>query len=934
MSNWGRNNGPRQQKKRTFIYNTPANHPPVANFVNNLPPQHSGLTSENDISSPRKKRKSSHGATNDRATENLLRDLPPEAFDDDLGDEFGIDDDDALCEVASLAELQTQQSVQTSAASVGVSGVGISNTTRRNRTSVTCGPDTDTGIEFSESLLDDCDELEMINAIDNVSGSVNQRSSCTFEKRSADQIKGNANSNARPLQKGIVLKPDATTNLLPSNQSEQSTNGKAIEAKEVFSDSRIQSLQKEIEELKEKYSKAQSNVQSLEEEKYGKDGELRMLKESLAHFQAEEAKKREQIRAMEDQRKQEQSEKEKELQKQVEHLTTRLKFQEQEIAQAMEQRKKHTSKNSADEICSPYREPSIAGNFQNTTPVRGIPMGSSFYEKEKRLTKVNTNEITTDNSENSYSETISKSFSGVFPVLEEMKEECVLSKSILRTDVSSKGVEVELLQKLFRAQNVELNRPDYSSDALTEEETLVSLLRPTAKPSTFDNTTKKSEELDVPPTLLLFETPLTSKTQSGSSFKDSKADQEDCVKLAFESLNELLNSEQVSLGKQNPSVFDIKDACARDETSAIHSAVGLLPVLESHIALYCDLRLDKDESLTSTYSGGVDMSDQQDACTPDREGAQALSEALNNCIKSLQCLNVLVLYSVNVCEMMLRSARTLKRGDRNEDNEKEKGKEGEMASLVERSVLLDLTYKLLTKQPNEPSTISHAALHVLASLAQKCPNKYQNRLFLLLTEGLLTQCLTKNPSFTMLSLVMSVLIPMAAFDSAVLPYLCPQSDECLLVKIYQGVLDDSCDILHSTKTTVQMQVVEFLNKLLSRHPEALSFLLDTECHCTMELTKSLVLMLYKEMVFLQKQDSSLILLDEGARLFLEHRLEVVQQFANLILGVSRLYHSLSGTISETEVMSLQDLAELDHSEDLEILQFGDEDDAENMDIDG
>ena len=71
---------------------------------------------------------------------------------------------------------------------------------------------------------------------------------------------------------------------------------------------------------------ANDKVKTLEEEKFCRDGEMRILRDSLQHFEAAEKKRQAETKAQEMQRIREQSEREKDLEKQIESLTTQIQF--------------------------------------------------------------------------------------------------------------------------------------------------------------------------------------------------------------------------------------------------------------------------------------------------------------------------------------------------------------------------------------------------------------------------------------------------------------------------------------------------------------------------------------------------------------------------------------------------------------------------------
>jgi hypothetical protein len=71
-----------------------------------------------------------------------------------------------------------------------------------------------------------------------------------------------------------------------------------------------------------------------------------------------------------------------------------------------------------------------------------------------------------------------------------------------------------------------------------------------------------------------------------------------------------------------------------------------------------DLRIDNDDdSLSSTCSPNSPGDSGELRQPSDKDGAVALSQALDAAVQSLRCLNILVLYSDDVCEVLLNSAK-------------------------------------------------------------------------------------------------------------------------------------------------------------------------------------------------------------------------------------------------------------------------------------
>ncbi|KAK3734844.1 hypothetical protein QZH41_011767 [Actinostola sp. cb2023] len=204
---------------------------------------------------------------------------------------------------------------------------------------------------------------------------------------------------------------------------------------------------------------------------------------------------------------------------------------------------------------------------------------------------------------------------------------------------------------------------------------------------------------------------------------------------------------------------------------------------------------------------------------------------------------------------------------------------------------------------------------------------------------LLPQCLSKEYGLSTLSLVIPILT-----KSLCGQHVCCQSDDCLLLKVYQGCLGDSVDLPHTNRISLQLKVVMLVENFMSSNNEALPYLAE----CFTALLKLLVCLLDKEVVFLQqfpleslmnnpKASCSVLLLRRGIfllasfvtysnRLLADLRMLVGHKYNNLIISSLRLLNGLKD-IPENEV--LMDLLDFENIEDSEVLG---EDGVEDMEV--
>ncbi|KAK3734843.1 hypothetical protein QZH41_011766 [Actinostola sp. cb2023] len=156
---------------------------------------------------------------------------------------------------------------------------------------------------------------------------------------------------------------------------------------------------------------------------------------------------------------------------------------------------------------------------------------------------------------------------------------------------------------------------------------------------------------------------------------------------------------------------------------------------EGGIDLGC-VMLDKDGLNTTILNSEFKSKDVKEAIevlpgdladVKDKDTAIALSLAFDGAVQSLRCLDVLVLYSDEVCEVLLKSVRM---HSNEEEKVQEAGTVQNDASLSselsqgETSDLLSLLFQLVVPQPNEPSVVSLVSLGVIRSLAENCPQEH------------------------------------------------------------------------------------------------------------------------------------------------------------------------------------------------------------------
>ena len=691
MSSFGPHHVLNQQKKRNFIYNPNVNRTSIAPSCSDGILKHELSKPDASSPQPRKKLKSRHTVhergSEELAVEEVCRDLPLDAFDDDL--ECGMDDDEFDDEILTAAdqleEFERMASVELDPVE---SCIGKSDRT------IASVENTDLLQESKYKFLDHNvanmsdthlyhtkhpQELEIYSAKPYV---LSDRS-----EKSHQQIL------TRPQQSAMISQTEKETNhhsvssrsevlneTAPLFSSRSQLTGTAFHGNsnhgngivsfrgDVQEDNNlVQALKKEIENLKNECGVAEERIEALNEEKFGKDGEIKILRDSLEHFRAEETRRQREKRDLVDQRAREQSEREKDLEKQIDRLTTRIQFKEQEITQMSEQNKKLASAaapGNANIGGSPQTKSTKLGDtfptdssfFQRTSPQpvkspRGKPFGREVHSPQRKRSEV---------SENSHSEGMTSSC----PSTPMIRRQAVVEKEQMQLNPGS-SLQVELVQKLLAIQDGERHGLCWNYDTSSaDDDSILSVLKfnPRFLPCEQIAPKTASGSLDIPQTLHLFETQLTSKASNITGQRDVDRN----YSQALHGLRMLLS--ESSFGKKSLESGIL--------APGLTSAINLLPLLESHILLYVEERTcTTNDSLSSTCqprnSPSPDSADQKEATPSEADQMERLAFLCDVAVKSLQLLNILILYSSEVREVILRSCRVFDSNEEDRQGSKE-----------------------------------------------------------------------------------------------------------------------------------------------------------------------------------------------------------------------------------------------------------------------
>ena len=728
MSNFSNNNLLGHQRRRNFIYNPVATR---SRDSNTFIPQPGSLLTNSlqsganiNHESPYKKFKSSHCLPDKNAeeiaAEETCRDLPLDAFDEEFDALEDDVDEELLTAAEQFDECDRVASMKLEAQRTNPAEF-TSNLTLRNENYSSASKDVLCSSRLSPADYSDenddtinTQEYVVNTTYSSLSETVGFPVSVASEFRApvVTHPEGHADVKSDSMLLSFVDQCNGSVSL-PSGH----TRGNSVGKMNIFNsssrnttvtshpgDGQMESLRKEIERLKADFATASLKVKTLEEEKFCKDGEIKILRDSLEHYQADEKRRQGEERAVQEQHTREQSQHEKELEKQVENLTTQIRFKEREISQMIEHNKKRTASLTEGSNSSPKRK------TVNLSEV--FPTGSSFFQKTSPETKVKSprcinqspRDLKTQNKQNSQrlsegdnseNSALSDNFSGS-STREKMKaqrrETNIGEKEIVQLHVES-SLEVELVQNLLAPYEKEFHLLHDPEKRTFNKGSIISLLSLDRPLPNFHPVLRKTTltETNVSHTLQLFETQGTSKMQRSID----TVTQEDCSvsgdnTLVMQTLSELLNQCQVD--------SDLKCVTLTSKLKDhrhLSKAINFLPLFECHILHYIEQRTETtDDNILSTClprgSPTQDFAELKDGLGFESEHAKNLATLQTTALIALRLLNILVLYSNEVCECILKSSRA--HSDSSEDdNDGVMERKGETAKVEICSVFLSLS---------------------------------------------------------------------------------------------------------------------------------------------------------------------------------------------------------------------------------------------------
>ncbi|CAB4025944.1 Hypothetical predicted protein [Paramuricea clavata] len=253
-----------------------------------------------------------------------------------------------------------------------------------------------------------------------------------------------------------------------------------------------------------------------------------------------------------------------------------------------------------------------------------------------------------------------------------------------------------------------------------------------------------------------------------------------------------------------------------------------------------------------------------------------------------------------------------------------------------RSMLLKNLQKLLVPLSDDKSSllVCHAALEVVIAMTSLSDNTQLESVFILLNSGCLVDLLAKDDcTMSTVSLVMALITNFLPCKD-VHKMLCSHTDDCILLKIYQCACDEEDDGGENWNKFL-LQFFQFVMMVGFTHGDSVEFLLESDCQCSFEIIRCLVLVLYDKVKYLLDMvdieqvisNESLPIVRTGLNLLVilcthahyspDHKLHVEHEFTELIYKSMNLFKNIRPYMPELEALALQDLLDMENVDEIE-----------------
>ncbi|XP_072237681.1 ATR-interacting protein isoform X2 [Leuresthes tenuis] len=533
-----------------------------------------------------------------------------------------------------------------------------------------------------------------------------------------------------------------------------------------------------------------------------KSGEIRVLRDSLKAAQQEKEAQRQNLILLETQRQNEQSDREKELNRKVQSLQSELQFKEAEINEI--KTKLHSSDKSKTASPLPRTSPKVLSTLAqmhhgNSSSSSSSPTGNAFITKE------------------AFGALIS---SRTTPV-----------KTPAKTRRDDRGAS---------SSRHELSRPDPFLSVRPAHlqhrggVLLGLLLQQPLSPSSLGLSHLLSMSLtDFRQLSAGFQ--LHSDKLAAASFDGTGAASSLVQSLAVSGLNMLSQSQPAS-------------AASSGKKRSCPGAVLLLPLLDLHLSQLCraldSLRSSStgpsrsDSKATSSLPTGSPVSASSGLGKLEEAGLSGFSME-DTGLAALRILYLLLAHSDEVVEAVLLK-----------ENQSTHNKNDHLAAhlgLSSQNALLQSMLRLcdirLIGSSSQWEELVHYAMKTLCVLIEKTPHTHSDRLQCVFQ--VVCMCVSADNRLQTISECVSVLTSMADHQTLA-KQLCSQHDPCVFLRLFQLIkTKPDNQATHTDWILLDLQVVRLLNKL-SQRTESWTANVQITCQCYTEMVQTVVIIFHRQ----------------------------------------------------------------------------------------
>ncbi|CAC5410309.1 ATRIP [Mytilus coruscus] len=710
-------------------------------------------------------------------------------------------------------------------------------------------------------------------------------------------------------------------------------------------------IEAEIDKLKQECQRLQKELESAKDDRYSNEGRLKILQDNLSRKDAELGDIRHERAKYIEQQKREQTEKEKNLQTEVDKLTTQLQFKDKELDNFRDRCRTLESASAAGPSVSPVRSPCVSSPTvkKQKTEDKSPKARSSFPTSQSFMAE---NFMTQPSTSRAGYKLVETRDEGTMATEQPINAESSTPRHFRlklrcpRGDVPG----VELLADLLDS--------DLGTEKSGEEKGIVGLLQ--KRTSVVD---LQSLQFDRDSSNLL--SPVNNKRvlelkhQHSSIVSPEKPVRKsiispDSYSSAIHGMKCLLRNQQTFQSRTETNIVLTENT--------LNGAILILPMIDDYLAQYIDmLRSNLDartcvsprSSYTSSGSSksSFDSSIQSLTGSLDmllKDSADFANNLENMALVTLQVLHKLVSFSTVIRNILLNVEKGLQPMESTDEGEQpmETDKSSPESSLdSDWSISSEKFSNLLVlKKVIKIADCGQKERWYNSLVVQKCfdilivlgTNTTEEQLVSLQPENIgrvLINALDCRTDKQMVLCALHLISTLVQYNKVV-SSLCICTEGCVLLNMYQACTDLIETETDETVLVIGKLVLEILLSIQNVHKGGIVLLCEAGCTCSVKVVQTVVLLVHKLLKIYENSLNQFILDDiiKGLQLlhmmsqkqdtFADNHFQVEHQYVQFVCGLLKVLKDLPGNY-EPEIMALSDLWDF-NQDDSELIQESDE----------